>query len=105
MGVNIPPLTPADMINQMVLAGMIPQGAVSFNPDGTVTVNQNGVVTTYSPTVMPPQGQRGRMMAGMINGVTVRADGSVSFPDGTIYAPVTSMPTPGAGMGSGSMMQ
>jgi hypothetical protein len=85
-GVAVMPLMPADMIDDMVEAGVIPRGAVVFNADGTVTATLNGVTSTFTPTFVPEQGQRGRLMAGMMNGIAVGADGTVVFPDGTVYA-------------------
>lgn len=84
-GVTITPLKPVDMINQMMNAGMIPKGSVVFNTDGTVTSTVNGVSTTYTPSFVPAQGQQGRLMPGMDNGISVRPDGTVVFPDGTSY--------------------
>ena len=84
-GVAIMPLRPVDMINQMMNAGMIPKGSVVFNADGTVTSTLNGVSTTYTPSYVPAQGQQGRLMPGMANGINVRSDGTVVFPDGTSY--------------------
>lgn len=97
-GVTVPLLTPADMIAQMTSAGMFPRGAVTFNADGTVTANVNGVSTTYTPSLVPAQGQQGRYMPGMGYGVTVGNGGVVTFPDGTTYVPRSGMMTGARGM-------
>lgn len=97
-GATVAPLTPADMIAQMEAVGILPKGAVVFNADGTVTATVDGVATTYTPTFVPMRGQQGLMMAGGSYGVTVKADGTVTFPDGTTFAPRTSRMGGGIGI-------
>ncbi|MFA6311011.1 MAG: hypothetical protein WCV99_11195 [Sterolibacterium sp.] len=86
-GFTIPRLTPAEMINQMVSAGLLPKGAVTFNADGTVSVNLNGVSTAYMPWRLPVTTQQGRYMPGMGYGISFGNGGTITFPDGTIYGP------------------
>lgn len=90
-GVTVPPLTPAAMIQQMVDAGALPQGLVQFNSDGTVSV-QGG--QSFLP-FLPPISERGVPRSFTNRTFQIGANGVVTFPDGSAYAPVVSGSTAG----------
>lgn len=82
-GVTVPPLSNAVMVQQMEAAGILPVGTVVFSADGTVSVNGG---SSYLP-FLPPTAQRG-IAQGTSRGLTIGADGVVTFPDGATFAPL-----------------
>ena len=84
--VKVPALSPADMLKQMVAAGALPAGVVTFNSDGTVAVKGGSSFLPF----LPPTSQQGGVKDPAIRSIQYGADGSVTFPDGSTYAPLVS---------------
>ena len=82
-GVKVPPKPPAEMVADMEKAGLLPVGLVKFNADGTIQVSG----TSFLPFV-PPAAQQGLQSAGAPKFIRSNSDGSVTLPDGTVFAPV-----------------
>ena len=89
-GVSVPPKPPAELVADMERAGIFPSGLVKFNADGTVEVNG----TTFLPFV-PPAAQQGLQSANGPKFMRGNSDGSVTLPDGSVFAPIVPGSNPG----------
>ena len=89
-GVKVPPKPPAEMVTDLENAGQFPKGLVKFNSDGSIQVSG----TSYLPFV-PPVAQQGVQDANAPKFIRGNSDGSVTLPDGTVFAPVVPGSKPG----------
>lgn len=85
-GVTVPPLSYADLIGEMVTAGLLPADLVQFNSDGSALV---GGSTSYMP-FLPPSDQQGRGQNPEQRSFSFGASGEVIFPDGSTLVPLVS---------------
>ena len=91
-GVTVPTKPPVALIEDMVNAGLIPKGLITFNTDGTVQAT-NGL--SYIPFV-PSADQQGKYKSGESTKVVIDPKTNVvTFPDGSVFAPLVNGTNPG----------